>query len=317
MKDEATQSAIVVDIGTARTKVTVATQKGSSVEFKASSIDESIAAAWQECGRPGLERSIEAIRTYAASVGERTHGAKVCVIGAHLFRGESYSSELLQIANDAFGSVNVLSTELEAALFFRSVAEGEESNKAIVALDVGGGSVQLVWGTESSSFLSAPLGTYSIQDRFQKSLEDSISSDSDEWKLAYRAVYEAFAPAREIGSLTSSKLVVGSNIMEDFFAAAFSEGGLEGLSSGSYSRQNVSELCRLIGGNPYGELARFFPSSPGFMYGADKLLIAVSAIMDILRASEVCGTNLSVSKGAALLAVQAPGELEALGVKCR
>jgi exopolyphosphatase/pppGpp-phosphohydrolase len=303
----------VVDVGAARTKVTVVSRDSAGIgQFATNTIDLSLAAAWSEGQDDGVRACLDRIWKQALDI-MGTAGVEVyCILGAHAFRDETYSSSVLNQAQRAIGQVNVLTPAKEAALFFSAVMREGCAAESVVAIDVGGGSVQLAWGIEPSQFVTAPLGTYSIQNRFQKDLEHSLHPASDEWNDAYEALCTSLGEAQGAPSQLRA-LVVGSNVMADFFMSAFSVAGIDPIDDGLYDRGSVSALCDMIGGLQYKELARFFPNNPGFMYGADKLLIVVLAAMDAIGATHCTGTNLSLSKGLASLMIDSPDTLADIG----
>lgn len=303
----------VVDVGTARTKVTVVSHDSTgTVQFATDTIDLSIAAAWSEEQDDGVRVCLDTIWKQARDVMGTAGVQTYCVLGAHAFRDEAYSSSVLSQAQRTIGQVNVLTPAKEAILFFSAVMQAGCAADSAVVIDVGGGSVQMAWGIEPSQFVTAPLGTYSIQDRFQKDLEHSLRPASDEWRDAYEAVCSALGEAPGAESELKT-LVVGSNVMADFFKSAFSVAGFDPIDDGLYDRGSVSMLCELIGGIGYKELAKFFPENPGFMYGADKLMLVVLAAIDTIGATHCTGTNLSVSKGLASLMIESPSTLADLG----
>lgn len=170
------------------------------------------------------------------------------------------------------------------------------------AVDVGGGSVQIVWGDEPEKHLSMPIGTYRLEREYQTLAGVFIESGStDAKKMGERVRDELGALARYTPSLRGRTLVFGSNVMRDFLASALKKIGLN-RPEGLVQREDLDTLFQSCAGRLYADGPTTFHLIPRFMFGADKLLIVAAAVMDSLDAKNARATNASISKGLALAA---------------
>jgi hypothetical protein len=304
----------VVDVGTARTKLTACSvDEQGEVTFSSAAIEADILGAWERGGIGECDRCIGGVIAEAKMWLIGVGAVAFCGVGTHLFRDQPYSAHILQKAVDGFGSFNVLSPELEAAVFYQSLLT-EHGGEGVTAADVGGGSLQVIWGVTTEESFSVPFGTRSIEKSYQTTTTDALSPDGAEWKQAYNDVLAAITK-RAPQADKPRKLIIGSNVMADFFATAMNESGVSDKPNAEFSNCDIKSLASFIGGKPYASTYNLFPQNPMFMHGADKLLLVTLALMDGLNVTSVVGTNSSVSKGLARLLVSAPAELEALGIQ--
>lgn len=303
----------VVDVGTARTKVLIRRLSGGDQCDESLVIDESIAKAFDVGGAREASACVREVLTQALERLRSRGVGRFCALGAHIFRDGELGAELSRAAEETVQYFSVVSPSQEAGLFYRSlVLEGFPDG--FVAADIGGGSVQLVWGSADGQCCSAPVGTFSLESRFQRDKTCALHPDGEEWAAAAVEVRSAFG-ARVPGEVSASVLVIGSNIMESFFAAAFAAAGLAKTPDCRFSKDDLITLARLIGGVPYQDSYKYFPQAPRFIHGADKLLLVSTVLMDVLSCGVGYGTNGSLSKGVCALLASNPDALKAAGLK--
>jgi hypothetical protein len=146
---------------------------------------------------------------------------------------------------------------------------------------------------------------------FQASHSMSLMIGSPSYVEMIRYVKSNLAKL-EPGMPLARSLVVGSNIMADFFNSVRS--WLQMPIRLEISIEELKQVSAAIIGRDYSQLGAAFPTNPKFMYGADKLLIVVVEAVKIIRPERVIPTNESVSKGIARLAMRAPERLADYGL---
>lgn len=122
-----------------------------------------------ELGRDGMDRTLAALRRYAALAAK--HGATIAAIGTEALRRAPNAAEFLAPARDILGSpVEVIDGDREAALTFRAVAASfprEIATRRVAAVDIGGGSTEIIVSDAGSICFrrSFPLGSVRLHER--------------------------------------------------------------------------------------------------------------------------------------------------------
>ncbi|MES1207560.1 MAG: Ppx/GppA phosphatase family protein [Pseudomonadota bacterium] len=113
-------------------------------------------------GRPGIDATLAALRTYAAIA--RQAGARIAAVGTEALRRAPNGADFLVPAAEILGvPLEVIDGQREAALTFRAVIESfpETRRGDVVVVDIGGGSTEIVTahdGTPTSA-RSLPMGS--------------------------------------------------------------------------------------------------------------------------------------------------------------
>jgi len=269
----------VIDVGTARTKVLVATKGAPDLDYSSFAIEASPAKELESRGAEAAAKTVAAVLEEALSRVRELGAQRYCAVGAHIFREGASGKLLIAEAKKHVAAFSILSPQQEARVFY-SALNLERPPSDFVAADVGGGSVQLVWGPDEGQSDSAPVGTFSLEKRFQRSLEVAIHPDDQAWADASREVTAAFT-GKLPRSLRPSTIIVGSNIMETFFRRTLCATGIHTAPRSSFDRSELVALAQMIGGKPYSDSYKLFPENSNFLHGADKLLIVVIALMDV------------------------------------
>jgi hypothetical protein len=301
----------VIDIGSARTKMTLACQVNGVVNLERFKVETGIVAALDEEGRIG-EAAVEAIRLSLQdlrnTVLKRGCGS-IVTVGTEVFRRAKNVDDIMLRLVDIIGPISILSPLQEGLIFRHSMERMLGLREPFCLLDVGGGSVQITWGGSQEQIRSIPTGTYLLEREFQASGVPSVG----EYEAMRRFVNDNVDSALPV-NLYFDRVVLGSNCMEEFLGSALNAVGLKLYSYGQAKASTPNDLEYLfsrIACQPYGQLADYYPANPGFMYGADKALINVLAICRAVRAKWVLPTNESISTGIARLLLL-PSESSAL-----
>ena len=110
-----------------------------------------------------IERTLAVLREYRALA--TSHGAHVVAVGTSALRDAGDAARFLEPAAAVLGApVEVISGLREAALTFRGGLEGLTlDDRAIVLVDIGGGSTEIVTGTRAQLTASASLDIGSVR----------------------------------------------------------------------------------------------------------------------------------------------------------
>jgi exopolyphosphatase/guanosine-5'-triphosphate,3'-diphosphate pyrophosphatase len=144
-------------------------------------------------GTQGIERTLEALRAFAAAA--RQHGARLAVVGTEALRRAPNAADFLVPAQAILGvPVEVIDGAREAALTFAAVAAAfpDARTGPITVVDIGGGSTEIVIALdgEPSYRTSLPLGSVRLTERC---IQHDPPQPSEVEAVA-RAVDEALSP---------------------------------------------------------------------------------------------------------------------------
>lgn len=118
---------------------------------------------------PAMSRTMDALRRYADIA--RSHGVeRLFCVGTAALREASNSEEFLRTVRNAFGfNIEIISARQEAYYTYLSVRDDTEvSGGSMTVVDIGGGSTEVIAGTEKEfvGFASLPMGSVRLTDAF-------------------------------------------------------------------------------------------------------------------------------------------------------
>ena len=303
----------ILDLGSARAKLAITTMHDGEVLISTAQVDTFFSDPTAD--RKGLE-GVDALLKKARRAGCE----RLLCFGTEFFRSSPPNASWIkeEVERLVGGAVAELRPATEARLFYKA-ARSVVPAKILVAMDVGGGSLQLCWADSESGWLTAKLGTFEIEKRFQTDLEESIALGSEVHREIVSAVQQSFqgVVAKVSGNPV---LAVGSNIMADFFGYILEEQGLavvRGVNMSEFVSGSAESLLKIISGRSYDELENLYPDNPKFMRGADKLLIVLCCVANMLRSSTIVATNESVSRELGRIVHLQPEWLEEAGLPLR
>lgn len=294
------KGAAVLEIGTARAKLAVAQRTADGIETRVKKWELGLGKQDSKTG------DIARLRLVANEVRETVDGAEldlVKVVATEVFRTNENLASALAMVGEILGSaVEILTPAVEAKLFWEGVSLLISGDADCAAVDIGGGSVQAVWGNGTKDFFSAPLGTYSIEKRFQKQSELLAPEEAENMRSA---IHREIEPLRSSG-IRRSTVIVGSTVMLDFFVSACEHFGIaqSRTQENKFPADAIDALERKLTGLRYSDAAVVFPANPGFMHGADKACIVLNEIVRALGARYVIPTNENLSSALARRAVR-------------
>jgi exopolyphosphatase/guanosine-5'-triphosphate,3'-diphosphate pyrophosphatase len=124
-------------------------------------------------GAPGIARTLAVLRGYAALA--REHGARIAAIGTEALRRAPNGADFLGPAAEILGApVEVIGGDREAALTFRAAAAsfpGEAKAGALVVMDIGGGSTEIIVSDRGvvKFQTSLPIGSVRLTEKHVRS----------------------------------------------------------------------------------------------------------------------------------------------------
>jgi hypothetical protein len=306
----------VIDLGSARTKMLLASRTNDG-EFSVRRYKEETGAAGK-LGQSnllegqaveGLHATVNRLVALAYEAGCRSSIS----VATDAFRASHNGREVIDGLEQLLGSISILDPQTEGLIFYSAIAELLQGSESFCLLDVGGGSVQIVWGDSAERVKSIPTGTFRLERDFQK---DSAPTPSVYEQM--RRYIEDHVKRALPEELRTPLVVFGSNCMEEFLTSALGgkNGGVARVKH-ELTRIPVGRIEKLfeeIKGRPYETLGGYYPANPFFMHGADKALLNLLVITSLLGAKEIIPTDESLGTAIARLALSAPQLLDGLGL---
>ncbi|HKX24227.1 MAG TPA: hypothetical protein VJM46_03235 [Candidatus Saccharimonadales bacterium] len=194
-------------------------------------------------------------------------------------------------------TLEVVDQHREAELFFKAVSR-EFPDQPIVAVDIGGGSVQVIKGVYDSTRQQAVIdkrhnlltGTYRLQQEYSPQ-SDIVSGRLDE---AQRHIAHAYSNVDSQAPI----LVFGSTCMRDFIAST----GIVTFQDKNrpshplyVERSHIADLLQQIIQLAPKDRDHYYADGGYFMYGADFLLMNVLEAAARTGATRIYPTNLNGS----------------------
>lgn len=286
----------IIDIGSARLKVTISIEQENVrkvIQHKGETHLSSHLSQDNIMDEVFINTSFTETLKEIALMIEENKCEKTVVLGAYVFRTAKNSEYFAKHIKKFIGEMTILEEWAEGAIFYSRIKE-QLDIEDICVVDLGGGSVQISFGNAPQDIFSIPVGTFTLEKRFQKSKD--ISSDNE--LNAMREYVKSFL--EEIKKRNVDLLVMGSNCMLSFLSSAL---GIVNLKQNNlmYEGLEVVPLSSIelfynkIKSKKYDSLGNYFPENPFFMYGADKALLTLIEICSFLSVDKVLPTNESIS----------------------
>lgn len=225
----------------------------------------------------------------------------IVIIGTEAIRKADNREEIQQLIARYLPhhQLEIIGQDKEAALFFTAVAHAFP-NQQIAAMDIGGGSVQLIFGrydsrqqkTNISRKYNLSTGTYKLQQQYSPSNEHISSL----FPTAEKAVELAYSHIHD----TAPLLVFGSTCMLDFIRASRIpvEQSSQHMKHPLHIQQAPLEsLLAEVRELAPNSRDHYFPEGGHFMYGADYLLLNLLQAIKVVRPQKIYPTNLNSSYG--------------------
>ncbi len=297
----------IIDIGSARTKLLIVsddvilTTKKFKFETKLASYlnnniieqegVQAIEVSLKECFKVFLENNVK----------------DYIIVATEALRQAENGNEILNRFEKEYGAVNLLDTNIEGAVFYSSIKN--LNNDSFCLIDIGGGSVQIVWGGNKVDIHSIETGTYLLEKKFQKEFPPTTKELDNMANYIKDKLDSVSHPNNKI-----DKIIFGSNCMEDFIKEVTAALDLD-INYKEFTIEECQKVLDSISSKSFDTIKLFYPSNPFFMYGADKALINLITIARWMNVKKLSPTNNSLSLGMAELLMKRPKILSDLNIQ--
>ncbi|HEY9880429.1 MAG TPA: hypothetical protein V6D29_18370 [Leptolyngbyaceae cyanobacterium] len=181
----------VIDIGTHSALLLIADVNEQVTPMLDEARTTYLGAGLKETGQispEALARLMTVLSSYAAILSEYEINDVICYATAAFRYAQNAEACQQQIKTVLGWSVRILSSQEEAVYTLQGALQGiasQDGPHEAVAIDIGGGSTEVIWGSDSSvnRWWSVPVGAVLLKDQF--SLEDCLSSLEEQTVDAY------------------------------------------------------------------------------------------------------------------------------------
>lgn len=243
-----------------------------------------------------IDTTIEALKKFKKQIDELgVHNYKAVTTEA--IRKAKNAKEVLKEIKDKTGvSLEVLSHEDEARIYFNSVSK-DFPKKTIAVSDIGGGSVQVVIGKDNEIYETHlfKTGTYFMQETLYKT-HHPTKKELENAKRYVKSEMRSLAKTKKSPEL----LVYGTTNIIDFLRAMnIKLDKNHGAFDHPFQTQikNLYPVYERIIALPYEERMPMFPAEPYYMWSAENALINIFQISEFLGTDIVVPSNNNISSG--------------------
>jgi exopolyphosphatase / guanosine-5'-triphosphate,3'-diphosphate pyrophosphatase len=245
--------------------------------------------------RQSIEATVKALAGFRKKMEEYEVSSYRAVTTEAIRKARNAQEVLAEISERTGITLETLDHAEEARVYFRSVSK-DFPGMVIAAVDVGGGSVQVVIGKDDDIFETYlfKTGVYYMQETLSKTHHPT----ADELEDAKKFVHEQMA------ALSGSKykpevIVYGSTNIIDFFSAmgvAFQKNDGADHPYRVHVEQlypvyeKIIPLC-------YEDRMPLFPAEPYFMWSAENALLNIFEISTLLGVTTIIPSNNNISSG--------------------
>lgn len=286
----------IIDLGSARLKVTISVKNETGnkiLQHKGETHLSSHVSEDNIIDERFIQTSFTDTLKEVAQMIEENKCEKTVVLGAHVFRTAKNAVQIAEYIKTIIGEMTILEEWAEGALFYSRMKKLLNIDKLCV-VDLGGGSVQISFGNTPDDVYSIPVGTFTLEKKFQASKDFNTAEELKNMQAFVKSFFTG------VKKKNADLLVMGSNCMQTFLASALDAIDLKHNNS-RYSDLEVVPLSSIeflyneIKNKKYDSLGKYFPENPFFMYGADKALLTLIEVCDFLSIDKIFPTNESIS----------------------
>jgi exopolyphosphatase/pppGpp-phosphohydrolase len=310
-------TAAVVDLGSARAKLLIADRSDRhSLNIKRLTRETGLAGSVEQrgCIPVGSVEAVVAVVQEFMAIARQANCSEVVVLGTAAIRESVNRQYVVSTIEECCGPINVLTAEQEGLLFYEGLHVAYDLPAAFAAVDVGGGSVQVAWNAAGNAVISFPTGTFKLERSF-----GIAAAPRHQQLTSIEAFVKEAVSSSVLAAITRDVIVFGSNNIRDFLESAFriSAGGQLHRCHGRYSTTpaELRSLLLALADVEYDDMAPFFPANPRFMLGADKALINILAIADVVKARVIIPTNESLGSSVARILLLDHVRLDSLDIR--
>ena len=296
----------VIDIGTLKVKLVIASfsRMGNLIEKYSSNTLTCFGCDMDKNGGVVLEKNIVKTISELKRCKKllKKYGVKSYrVVSTHAMRRAKNKDEIIKRIKKEVGfDVENISQEMEAELFFNAVLRDFPPEREYAVLDMGGGSVQIVVGTQTKLkyIHMMQTGAQYLHDNFTKdSSNPKAKTTKEDIEKMKEYILIQLMPLKKISNVP---IIYGStNIIDLMKTIGLPLDPNEGTKSHPYKTysEHLEKFIQKMLPLPYYKREKLFNFQWGYMWGVDKAFLNVVILSEHFGSPFIIPSNENIAKG--------------------
>lgn len=296
----------VIDIGSLKTKLLIANiykkkvnilKKESELTLMGKGLKENDHMILEK----PLKDTIKSVSKFMRSI-QKYDVEKVKIIATESFRKAENLNEALKIFENKIGiKPEIISQEDEAKVYFRAITWNIESTDDVVVIDIGGGSVQILYGNkrELKEMFFLPLGTYYMHQNFIKDNSERGRATKKELEVIQDHIKRNIQKLKSLDGIQAPLIYGSSNIFDLFKFLKFSMNRIN-LSCNHKFKAHPDELIKFlkkIENLSHKQREERYPFQYGYMWGIQIAFYTAYYLAQFINTEGIVPSNVNIAEG--------------------
>ncbi len=296
----------VIDIGSLKTKLLVANvhrkkvnilEKESELTLMGKGLKEKDHMILEK----PLKKTIKSVSKYMKII-QKLNVEKVKIIATESFRKAKNLEKALRKFKYKIGmKPEIISQEDEAKVYFKAITWNMKSTDDIVLIDIGGGSVQVLYGNKNKlkKIYFLPLGTYYIHQNFIKDNSEKGKATKKELQVIRDHIKRSIQELKLLHN-TKVPLVYGSSNILDLFKFLNFPMNRTDISINHKFIAKPEELIKFlkkIENLNHKQREVRYPFQYGFMWGIQIAFYTAYYLAQFINTKEIVPSNVNIAEG--------------------
>jgi hypothetical protein len=298
----------VIDIGSLKVKYLVGGFNDTAFEIyhtdsTLTCLGKGIKLKEHEVREENLAQTLEAVKKYL-EISKKKSVEKVKIVATESLRKARNIDQVLSRFQSELGSVpSIISQEEEARVLFSALLNNLDYSGDVLAVDMGGGSVQLTLGNQNEvkDTHLLPLGVYYLQQKFfvSNSTEDG-GPTTEELEKMKSYIRDEVAKINLTSLPGGVPLIYGSTNVLDLFKFLKFPLRASGLGGNLKYRVSIDDMMDFLEGIKnlsYKEREEKYPFQYGYMWGIDCAFHSIKFLAEHFGTELIVPSNVNIAEG--------------------
>lgn len=295
----------IIDIGTVKVKCLVATRRRDG-SFRKRYSSNTLTCFGCNMGDSGqvvdtyLERTITELNR-CREVFEKLGVASYRVVSTHALRHANNKAEVVERIRQSTGfEVENISSEDEAALFFKAVLRDFPADRPYALVDMGGGSMQVIIGEQgkAESTYLLPIGSATLHEKFTRNSSEESSfntpEDIEQMKEYILEQMIGIAPSQHLPIIYGSTNVIDLMVAIGLPLEVHDDSPTHPYKT--YAHYLDDFIAKVLPFT-FAEREARYQFQKGYMWGVDKAFATVATLSERLRSPYIIPSNANLAEG--------------------
>jgi len=296
----------VVDIGSLKTKLLIANKGRERINILEKKSDltlmgKGIKENEHKILEKPLRETISSVKRYL-NISKKYKVENVKIIATESLRKAENLERALKIFKAETGMIpKIISQKDEARVYFKAITWNMKKNYDIVVIDIGGGSVQVLYGNKNNlkEMFFLPLGTYYMHQNFIKDNSEKGKATKKELSRIRKHIGTEIKKIKIIKGIEAPLVYGSSNIVE---LSKFLKFDLQKVkfSQNHHVKFEPIELIKFmkkIENLNHKEREKMYPFQYGYMWGIQIAFYTVYYLARHIDTKEVVPSNVNIAEG--------------------